>query len=441
MTMRQKHSRLLIFNCFWLALSFQSLAFALRIDEATYQYPYKAPYLATSTIAIMNGSKKPPTSEIRDIHLKVLENRNHVYLLEGMGTLRYRFYQREGLAPLIYIIPGLAGSAYTGTAIFLAEWLVEHGFHVLILPSPFNWNFTLAASTSGVPGYTQEDTQDLYTVMQRVLDDIKTHYHAKLGKIGILGMSDGALYTAYLTKLDGINRKIDADTFLLVNPPVDLFEAAKKLDDMVDIGKDFDLEQKINLEAYASGVVLEAISKDSHNPAYFADWDKRLKLSDKQIAYLIGKTMRDAVGDAIYVMDIANDLDILQAPISWADRSGRLAEAHAYSIMDYVQTFLLPSLQRTGHNNLSIKALDNLNSLKGVTSVLKKKQNVFLMHNLDDILVSEPDVAYLEKVFAERAMIYPHGGHMGNLWYPDNKLHILEVFSSLKQDSVPVKPR
>ena len=57
------------------------------------------------------------------------------------------------------------------------------------------------------------------------------------------------------------------------------------------------------------------------------------------------------------------------------------------------------------------------------------------MHNLDDILVSAEDVAYLEKVFGKRATIYPHGGHLGNLWYPENKEHLLDVFKPLLQGS------
>ena len=275
---------------------FQTNAFAVRIDEAAYQYPYKDPYLATTTIAIMNGSEKPPTSEIKDLRIKIQENRNAIYLLEGKGFMRYRLYQQKGAAPLIFIIPGLAGSAYTGTAKFLAEWLAGHGFHVLILPSPFNWNFTLAASTLGSPGQTREDTQDLYAVMRLVLDDIKTHYHVQVGKIGILGMSDGALYTAYLSKMDAEKWQIGADTYLLVNPPVDLLEAIGKLDGMADIGKDLSTDQKTYLEAYGLGVVAEALQKDTKDPAYFADWDKRLKLTDEQIEYLIGKAMRDSVG-------------------------------------------------------------------------------------------------------------------------------------------------
>jgi len=433
--MRQRKSTLLMFYLFTAALFFQPNAFAQRIDEASYRYPYKDPYLATMTAALMQGSESPPNGEIEDLQVKVLDHRDDVYLLEGMGAIRYRFYRQDGPAPLIFIIPGLAGSAYSGPARFLAEWFTGHGFHVLILPSPFNWNFTLAASASGYPGYTQEDSKDLYSVMQRVLDEVKTRCHAQIGKVGMLGYSDGALYAGYISKMDSEKRQIGIDTYLLVNPPVDLFEAARKIDRMADSGKEYGADQKTELEAYAFGVLMDAMRNDTGAPDYFADWDKRLRLKDKQIEYLIGKNFHDSVGDAIYVIDLANDLTVLKNPISWWHRSNRLEEARSYSLMDYVETFVIPRLRRVGNKEMSLKALDKLNSMRGIKSALENNRSVFLMHNLDDILVSAEDVAYLEQVFGKRATVYPHGGHLGNLWYPENKEHLLDVFKPLLQGS------
>lgn len=438
--MHQKKSALFISCFFFLALSFQPDAFAQRVDEASYQYPYKDPYLATMTAALMQGSEKSPGGEIEDLRLKILDHRNDVYLLEGMGAIRYRFYEQNGLAPLIFIVPGLAGSAYSGPARFLAEWFSSHGFHVLILPSPLNWNFTLAASTSGYPGYTQEDSKDLYSVMQRVLNDVKSRHHTQIGKIGMVGYSDGALYTAYLSKMDSEKKQIGIDTYLLVNPPVDLFEAARKIDRMADIGKEYGAGQKTELEAYAFGVLSEALKKDIGAADYFANWDKRLRINDKQIEYLIGKNFHDSVGDAIYVIDLAKDLDVLKTPISSGFRSARLEEARSFSLMQYVDKFVIPRLKRIGNKKISLNTLNKLNSLRNIKSALANKQNIFLMHTLDDILVSAEDIAYLEKIFGKHAMIYPHGGHLGNLWYPENKEHILDVFKPLLQGSGQPNP-
>ncbi len=164
----------------------------------------------------------------RSLEIKVLDYRNDIYLLEGMGRLRFQFYQQKTPAPLIFIVPGLGASAFSGSASYVGELLADHGFHVLILPSPFNWNFALAASRSGVPGFTKEDSEDLYSAMQLTLGYVGEHYHAQIDRIGLLGLSDGALYAAYLSKLDSKLKQLHIATYLLVNSPVDLMEAIGK---------------------------------------------------------------------------------------------------------------------------------------------------------------------------------------------------------------------
>jgi pimeloyl-ACP methyl ester carboxylesterase len=429
--MRQKKSAILVSYFFFAALFFQVDGFAQRIAESSYPYPYKAPYLASTTVVLMQGSENPPASEIKDLRVDVLKDRNDVYLLEGMGALRYRFYRQHGKAPLVFLLPGIAGSAYSGSANFLAEWLASSGFHALILPSRFNWNFTLAASTSGYPGYTQKDTQDLYAVMQLVLNDIKTHCNAQVGKIGVLGLSDGALHAGYISKIDSEQKQIGIDSYLLVNPPVNLLETAKKIGRMTAMGKEYSTTQKDYLESYAFGIYSEATHNDIHSPDYFANWDKRLQLTDKQIKYLIGKAINDEIGDAIYAIELINRSATLKTPVNWENRSGRLYEARSYGLMNYVKTFLVPGLRRSDNPEINLETLDKKTSIKSIKSALENNPTVFLMHNLDDILVSAEEIAYLEKIFGKRATIYPHGGHLGNLWYSTNKKHILEVFIPL----------
>ncbi len=262
-------------------------------------------------------------------------NRDDVYLLEGKGKLRFRFYQQRSSAPLIFIIPGLGSSAYSGSALYVAELLVDQGFHVLILPSPFNWNFTLAASRSGLPGLTQEDSEDLYSAMQLTLQHIKEHYGAQVGRTGLIGLSDGALYAAYISKIDAEQKQIGIHTYLLVNPPVDLLKAIEKIDQMAQLARKFGIEQTKRIEAYGLGVAAEAHEKafdDPFNdPAYFADWDKRFRLTDTQIQYLIGKGLQSAIGDVIYVLELVQHEGALKTPISYTNRTERFYEAHSHS--------------------------------------------------------------------------------------------------------------
>lgn len=124
-----------------LAICLQPHAFALRINPEDYHYPYKNPYLATTTVSIMKGRNDLLADDAvqrRNLDINVLDNRDNIFLLEGKGKLQFRFYQQNDRAPMIFIIPGFGGSNYGGSSNYIAELLVHQGFHVIVLPSSFN---------------------------------------------------------------------------------------------------------------------------------------------------------------------------------------------------------------------------------------------------------------------------------------------------------------
>ncbi|MGZ8201388.1 MAG: alpha/beta hydrolase, partial [Methylosarcina sp.] len=414
-------------------LLFLSEAFPQIINSANYRYPYKNPFIATSTVALLKGNETVPSVTIRDLRITVYEGRNDIYLLEGKGQLRYRFYQQRGPAPLIFIIPGISSSAYAGSVRYIAEFLAGHGFHVLALPSPYNWNFTLAASRWGLPGLIHEDVRNLYTVMQLTLNTVKEDWQAEIGKIGLLGLSEGARASAYIGKLDAEQKRIGIATCLLINPPVDMLRAVRQIDFMASRKGGYGPRQLEHLENYAVGLLAEALRGDPNDPNYFLNWDQRSKLEDWQYQYLIGTVLQRSVGEAMYVSDLAFNWDYLKTPISWGHRSDRFEEIHSYSMMEYLKNFLVPRVRQIRNKDIDIEKLNAESSLKSIQGTLKNNKNIFLMHNRDDFLISEEDVIFLNKIFDDRAKIYPRGGHLGNLWYPMNKQNILDIFSPLLQ--------
>jgi hypothetical protein len=413
-------------------LGFCSSASALRVDPAAYPYPYTDTYLATTTVALLKDrDRRVPNDTTRYLHLDLIPGRNHVYLLEGKGRLRVRFQPQQGPAPLIFLIPGFGGSAYTGSTRYVAQMLVDRGFHVVSLPSPFSWNFTLAASQTGFPGFTEQDSEDLYAAMQAVLRHIREHDRIGVGRIGLIGFSHGALHAGFLSKLDAERNKIGFDTALLVNPPVNLPEALRTIDRLADLEQRFTPSQKDHIETYAFGVGRNALQGNIDDPGYFADWDRRFRLTEEPIRYLIGKALRVPVGNMLYVIELLKQPGILKTPVSWGYRSARLEEARHYDILDYVRQILVPRLQQTRGREASFQRLARESSLTAIGPALKRNPNVYLMHNADDFLISRNDLNFVEEVFGDRARIYPHGGHLGNLWFPRNRRDLIALFEPL----------
>lgn len=421
-----------IFGFVSLLASYIPDAPAVRMEAATYAYPYRNPYMATTTVALMKGREAEADERIVDLRLQLVDGRDRIPLLEGKGKLRYRFYRQRGFAPLVFIVPGFGSSAYAGSARYLAEWMAGLGFHVIVLPSPFNWNFSLAASRSGVPGNSPADAEDLYRTMQSVLAEARNHQHAAIGAIGVMGWSHGALSTAFLSRVDAAQGRIGIGTFLLINPPVDLLAAARKLDAMAAWGEHLSPERRQYLEDYAAGIVRSAYRRgDVDDPGYFTGWERRLHLSDAQMQYLLGRQMQNAIGDTAHAIELAQHPGVLTMPVSQDVRSGRLREARSIGLMGYVKRFLLPHVRRAENRAINADRLNQRLSLQAIGPDLQADPRVHLMHNLDDFLVSREDITYLESLFADRARIYPRGGHLGNLWFRQNREDILRVFASL----------
>ena len=409
-------------------LSYPPGASARNVDEVSYGYPYLDPYLATTTIAIMKGRDVGRDDEmIRDLEIALLPGRTDVPLLESKGKLRFRLYETEGEAPLIIMVPGLGSSAYTGSASYVAELLFAEGFHVLILPDPLNWNFALAASSSGFPGDHIADAVDMYRAMNAALRHVIDRQHVKVGKIGLMGFSEGALSAAFVDKLDAEQGNIRFATTLLVNPPVDPLFAIRQIDAMAQAGLGLSPEQRTHVQAYAFGTVVRAFKEAYDDPDYFVGWDRRLRMDSQQLRYLIGAAMFSEVGDMVYVIELAQHPGVLKTAVSKDFRSARLEEARSMGLLGYLERFLLPQL-RLNDPQMDLEKLDAATSLRAIGPALAKSQRVFLMHNRDDMLLAPGELDFLEKTFGDRATVYPRGGHLGNLWYPPNKQDIVDHF-------------
>jgi hypothetical protein len=408
-------------------------ALALELTAADYRYPYHDPYVATATAALLHGRGKIAQGTIRDLSLTVLPRRDDIPLLKGKGRLRYRLYQHEAPAPLLFVIPGIGGSAYDGSASFVAELFADHGFHVITLPCPFSWNFALAASASGYPGLTPADASDLYAVMQQVLADVKRRFAVDVRGIGMIGLSDGALYAAFVSTLDAARGKLGLGRTLLINPPVNLLAAIRTVDALASGGQRLTPLAKERLAGYAETLISRARRSNPFRASAYRHWTARLDLDDAALRYLIGSEIKASVGDVTYVSELVHHKHVLKLPVSWGHRSAPLERARAEPVMDYVQRVLLPGLHETTGRRWSLDTLEQKTSLRAIADSLRTNPSVFLMHNRDDFLISSADLAFLQGVFGERAILYPCGGHLGNLWYPANRRALLDLFRGLQQ--------
>ena len=67
-------------------------------------------------------------------------------------------------------------------------------------------------------------------------------------------------------------------------------------------------------------------------------------------------------------------------------------------------------------------------SLAHIVNRLRDNSKVQIVHNADDFLDERKSIEALKDTLGERVTLYPYGGHLGNLWYSENKEYAVKFF-------------
>jgi hypothetical protein len=398
------------------------------IEAADYEYPYRDPYLATATSAILGNDEATVRIESNILRVPGLPGRNGLPNLEGRGDVSLAFYRQKQPAPLLFIVAGVGSNPYFGVGPYLASLFYRAGSHVVILPSPMNWNFALSASRSGAPGYAPEDARDLYDVMQKTLTTLKDRYDVKPTVIRFLGVSLGALEGAYLSVIDADERKIGITNYLLINPPVDLHYALKKIDEWSGLEKTFGPQRSHEVVAKALAIVDSFSDEKPDDPAVIDRLAKKLAgFTTEELQYLIAETLQSQLYELVYVTQVIQDQNVLPAPKD--DMRKRLREAKSFTLVDYYWKIAVPLWRKQlGDPQAEPESLLQRGSLAPIMDRLRSNPKVHILHNVDDFLAERKSIEALKETLGGRVTLYPYGGHLGNLWYPENKKTVLRFF-------------
>ena len=398
------------------------------LKAGDYAYPYHDPYLATATTAILNDDGATPRADSIIVHVPGLPGRNQMPTLEGRGHVSLALYRQSRPAPLLFILAGLGSNPYFGVAPYLASLFYREGFHVVILPSPMSWNFALSASRSGAPGYAPADARDLYDVMQKTLTTLRDRYDVKPTVIRFLGVSLGALEGAYLSVIDADEGKIGIANYLLINPPLDLHYALKKTDEWTRLAQKFGPERSRELVSKALAIVDSFSDETPDDPAVIDRLAKKLAgFTTEELQYLIAESLQSQLYELIYVTQVIQDQNVLPTPKD--DMRKRLQEAKSFTLVDYYWKIAVPLWQKqSGDTQADPESLLQRSSLAPIMDRLRNNPKVHILHNVDDFLAERKSIEALKEALGDQVTLYPYGGHVGNLWYPENKKTVLRFF-------------
>ena len=76
---------------------------------------------------------------------------------------------------------------------------------------------------------------------------------------------------------------------------------------------------------------------------------------------------------------------------------------------------------------LDLAELYRLSGLRSMEESLHRNPNVRILHNYDDLLLTEEDRNFLDRTMGSRLTWFDHGGHLGNLYVTTVQQEILEA--------------
>lgn len=406
----------------------------LTVEE--YGFPLSNPFEATIAGTPIELRAEVPTDDDidqADYNLRLRPEREFTLPdnFWPVKKLRYRLARQSGPAPLMFIISGTGARYSAGKTEALKRLFYGAGYHVVQLSSPTSYDFMSAASRYATPGISSDDAKDLYRVMQAVRAQ---HHKLPVTEYHLTGYSLGALNAAFVSQLDETRRSFNFKRVLLLNPPVNLYTAVSNLDKLVQTRV-----EGINDHTTFYEVILEKLTRYYRQKGYI-DLDEavlydfqqsNLKLSDEQMAMLIGSVFRFSAADITFTSDLINRRGLITPPEYPINEGTRLEpffkRALLCSFDCYITEQVIP-MWRAQYDGGSLTQLIQQVSLYALEDYLRQSPKIAVMHNADDLILGEGDLGFLRRTFGDRLTLYPRGGHCGNLNYRVNTQHMLEFF-------------
>jgi ABC-type transporter lipoprotein component MlaA/pimeloyl-ACP methyl ester carboxylesterase len=342
--------------------------------------------------------------------------------------LKYTFWLQPGKAPVVYIVPGLGSHRLAQPSLALAELAYKNGFSAVCVSSAFNSEFMEHASTVAMPAYLPVDGHDVHVALTEIDRRLNKSYPDRLGARALMGYSMGALHTLFVAATESTNQLplTKFDRYVAINTPVRLLHGISRLDEFYRAPLDWPgAERTDNIEN--TFLKVAALSKSTLTP------QTSLPFSAIESKFLIGLTFRLMLRDIIFSSQRRNNQGVLQHSIRNLRREPVYREILQYSYHDYFEKFTVPYYQSRGLAAPVAEALEKAGDLRTYDAGLRANADIRIIVNQNDFLLADEDLEWLHATFTpEQLIVFPEGGHLGNLFNPTVQKSILGALTGLK---------
>lgn len=380
------------------------------IAPSDYDFPHIEPLkaaVATSFIGTPNGT----WAEVR-IPLK----KRKIEGLRAWSRARFRYlWPKEEIdrKELVYVLAGFGGDEEDPKPNFFARKLADKGYHAIVLPSVFTKRFVVSTSSEGVVGESARDAQDYFKLMGEATRYIETTRSIQFQKKHLVGYSYGGLTAAFVARIDKSKKFFNLEKEILINPPSNLFASVGTLDHYYQSRRNMG-ELAFAKLFFRVGAPSVYFRRFIPNERIYSAYLNKIPMNIEQAKALVGTGLKSglpSVARAIYKITEHEERDFGEVPPDWGDE---------FDFAQYLEETLLPFNRKFHFPDDTLDSINQRNSIYTLENYFRTNPNVYLIHNADDFLFRPGDVEFYSRAFGDRFILYPWGGHMGNMWFEQN---------------------
>ena len=400
----------------FLILSLTAFSYNFPIDD-----PYSATIIGSATMMTPGVSENIPL-KVYEIQIKDKKEIPDVFWYASKFKFSFS-KQKNKKAPLIFVLAG-TGSDYSAIRVkFMQRIFHDAGYHTIAISSQMSQQFMISASTNAIPGMLIRDNEDIYKAMKLAYNKIKDQ--VDVTDFYIMGYSLGGANAAVLSYIDEKEKAFNFKRVFMVNPPVELYDSAVKLDKYLDDytgGKSAGIERLLNttLARVKGGLTSEYANIGADTIYEIVKGDI---LSEAEKKAYIGLAFRLTSTDLNFISDFLTKSHIYTKNPEKVDKFTNMKEyfkaVNFATFEDYVNKIGFPYYKKY-NKDFTIEDLKREASLRVIEDYLRTSPKIAAVTNADELILNEKDIDYLKDVFKDRLIIYPKGGHCGNMFYKEN---------------------
>ena len=410
--MKKLLSKIVLF----IILSLTAFSYNFPIDD-----PYSATIIGSATMMTPGVSENIP---LKVYEIQIKDKKDIPDIFWYASKFKFSFSkQKNKKAPLIFVLAG-TGSDYNTTRVkFMQRIFHDAGYHTIAISSQMSQQFMISASSNSVPGLLLEDNKDIYKAMKLAYNKIKDQ--VEVTDFYIMGYSLGGSNAAVLSYIDEKEKVFNFKRVFMVNPPVELYDSAVKLDKFLDDytgGKSAGIEKLLNttLARVKGGLTNEYANIGADTIYNIVKGDI---LSDAEKKAYIGLAFRLTSNDLNFISDFITKSHVYTKNPEKVNKFTNMKEyfkaVNFATFEDYVNKVGFPYYKKY-NKDFTNEDLKREASLKVIEDYLRTSPKIAAVTNADELILDEKDIDYLKDVFKDRLVIYPKGGHCGNMFYKEN---------------------